>query len=236
MFTLSVFFEFLVSPIHVHFSRCLGCCLAVSLSRQAVAMLPTSRNHPPSPTSPCPISCPSAKRALVSLISRTTALKHRSHENFPGQTCHADQYARVPAAQRHTKPWPTASQSARRSLVYLPVIKVHIVVTLGTIPADYKEDSISANLLGTMFQTQSQPASECFSVSCLGATMCHYYCMSFCCRHLEFTFARFCPEANLIQTPCGRRKVWQTIFLEQACEECLAWFPEKYMRIRSRTA
>ncbi|KAK1657190.1 hypothetical protein BDP55DRAFT_699130 [Colletotrichum godetiae] len=65
-------------------------------------------------------------------------------------------------------------------------------------------------------------------------TMCQYYAHAFMCKHLSFTFARFCQPASLIQKPCAKRQVWQTIGLDDACEECLAWFPDQYPCWRPR--
>ncbi|OLN84453.1 hypothetical protein CCHL11_08228 [Colletotrichum chlorophyti] len=64
--------------------------------------------------------------------------------------------------------------------------------------------------------------------------MCQYYAHAFTCKHQSLTFARFCQPASLIQKPCGRRQVWQTICLDDACEECLTWFPDRYPSRRSR--
>lgn len=50
--------------------------------------------------------------------------------------------------------------------------------------------------------------------------MCKYYAHSFACKHTSFTFARFCRDANMIQTPCGARDVWTTIRMDEACGEC----------------
>ncbi|KAK2047805.1 hypothetical protein LY76DRAFT_585983 [Colletotrichum caudatum] len=64
--------------------------------------------------------------------------------------------------------------------------------------------------------------------------MCQYYAHAFTCKHLSFTFARFCQPASLIQKPCAKRQVWQTISLDDACEECLMWFPDRYPCPRMR--
>jgi hypothetical protein len=58
--------------------------------------------------------------------------------------------------------------------------------------------------------------------------MCQYYAHLFTCKHQTLTFARFCRQANLIQTPCPKREVWQTIKMDGGCEECAMWFPEKF--------
>ncbi|EFQ28054.1 uncharacterized protein GLRG_03198 [Colletotrichum graminicola M1.001] len=60
--------------------------------------------------------------------------------------------------------------------------------------------------------------------------MCQYYAHAFTCKHLSFTFARFCQPASLIQKPCAKRQVWQTISLDDACEDCLMWFPDRMLR------
>ena len=58
--------------------------------------------------------------------------------------------------------------------------------------------------------------------------MCQYYAHAFLCKHLTFTFARFCQPASLIQKPCGKRQIWQTIRMDEGCEECRLWFPDKF--------
>ncbi|KAH6649147.1 hypothetical protein BKA67DRAFT_662064 [Truncatella angustata] len=58
--------------------------------------------------------------------------------------------------------------------------------------------------------------------------MCKYYAHAFSCKHSSLTFARFCNPASFTQTPCGQQTIWHTIGLEEACEECQVWFPDKY--------
>ncbi|KAK1754695.1 hypothetical protein QBC47DRAFT_403106 [Echria macrotheca] len=53
--------------------------------------------------------------------------------------------------------------------------------------------------------------------------MCQYYAHAFLCKHTQYTFARFCRDANMIQTPCGDRAVWQTIQMHEACDDCKVW-------------
>ncbi|KAK4219440.1 hypothetical protein QBC37DRAFT_135869 [Rhypophila decipiens] len=60
--------------------------------------------------------------------------------------------------------------------------------------------------------------------------MCRYYAHSFVCKHVTFSFASFCHPASMIQTRCGERQIWQTIRMEEACEECKPWFAETHMR------
>ena len=58
--------------------------------------------------------------------------------------------------------------------------------------------------------------------------MCQYYAHDYACKHRTYTFARFCQPASLIQKPCRRRDVWQSIRMDEACDECLMWFPDKF--------
>ncbi|RYO88075.1 hypothetical protein DL766_007105 [Monosporascus sp. MC13-8B] len=58
--------------------------------------------------------------------------------------------------------------------------------------------------------------------------MCKYYAHAFSCKHMSFTFARYCNPASLIQTPCNKKQIWHTISLDEACDECNLWFPEQY--------
>ncbi|KAF2998403.1 hypothetical protein E8E14_004200 [Neopestalotiopsis sp. 37M] len=57
--------------------------------------------------------------------------------------------------------------------------------------------------------------------------MCKYYAHAFSCKHMSFTFARFCNPASFTQTPCDKRTIWHTIGLEEACDECQIWCPDK---------
>jgi hypothetical protein len=66
--------------------------------------------------------------------------------------------------------------------------------------------------------------------------MCQYYAHAFTCKHLSYTFARFCTPASLIQKPCGQRQVWHTIPPDDACDECITWFPDKFPLKRPRYA
>jgi len=56
------------------------------------------------------------------------------------------------------------------------------------------------------------------------SNMCKYYAHDFKCKHTSYSFARFCRDANLIQTPCADRDVWQTIRMDDPCEQCKPWF------------
>lgn len=57
--------------------------------------------------------------------------------------------------------------------------------------------------------------------------MCQYYAHAFACKHVHFTFARFCTTANFRQTPCDGRQIWHTIGLSAPCDECAMWFPDR---------
>ncbi|KAK4457774.1 hypothetical protein QBC42DRAFT_187732 [Cladorrhinum samala] len=50
--------------------------------------------------------------------------------------------------------------------------------------------------------------------------MCSYYAHAFSCNHVTFSFARFCDPSWLIQTRCGDRHIWQTISMDESCEDC----------------
>jgi hypothetical protein len=52
--------------------------------------------------------------------------------------------------------------------------------------------------------------------------MCHYYAHHYTCKHVTHVLAKYCPSANLVQTPCGKKDVWQSIRMEEECEECAA--------------
>ncbi|KAK4103900.1 hypothetical protein N658DRAFT_389051, partial [Parathielavia hyrcaniae] len=50
--------------------------------------------------------------------------------------------------------------------------------------------------------------------------MCRYYAHRHRCAHTSLSFAAFCGPASLIQNPCGERHIWQTIAVEDPCEDC----------------
>ncbi|KAK4645655.1 hypothetical protein QC762_203405 [Podospora pseudocomata] len=55
--------------------------------------------------------------------------------------------------------------------------------------------------------------------------MCKYYAHAFLCKHITFSFATFCDPASMIQTRCGERSIWQTIRMEEYCDDCKAYYP-----------
>jgi hypothetical protein len=52
--------------------------------------------------------------------------------------------------------------------------------------------------------------------------MCHYYAHQYTCKHVTHVLAKYCPSANLVQTPCGKKDVWQSIRMEEECDDCVA--------------
>ncbi len=50
--------------------------------------------------------------------------------------------------------------------------------------------------------------------------MCRYYKHIWTCGHVRYVFATFCLDAGLIQTPCGRREVWQSLLMGEDCGDC----------------
>ena len=50
--------------------------------------------------------------------------------------------------------------------------------------------------------------------------MCYWYKHDYSCKHVTYALGRYCPAANLIQTPCKKRNIWQTIRMGEECEDC----------------
>ncbi|KAG7288829.1 hypothetical protein NEMBOFW57_005188 [Staphylotrichum longicolle] len=50
--------------------------------------------------------------------------------------------------------------------------------------------------------------------------MCRYYAHQHACKHVSLSFAAFCDPASLIQNPCGQQHIWQTLAVEELCEDC----------------
>lgn len=63
--------------------------------------------------------------------------------------------------------------------------------------------------------------------------MCKYYAHSHPCGHVRTVFAAFCPQAALVQKPCGKGDIWATVKMEKECTHCYEE-PEPAMP-RSRT-
>jgi hypothetical protein len=50
--------------------------------------------------------------------------------------------------------------------------------------------------------------------------MCYWYKHEYSCKHVTYALGRYCRAANLIQTPCKKRNIWQAIRMGEDCEEC----------------
>lgn len=50
--------------------------------------------------------------------------------------------------------------------------------------------------------------------------MCHYYAHIYTCKHTTHALAKYCTTANLVQTPCKKKQIWQTIRMGEDCEDC----------------
>jgi hypothetical protein len=50
--------------------------------------------------------------------------------------------------------------------------------------------------------------------------MCHYYAHLYSCTHTHYALGKFCTAGNLLQTPCKKKNIWQTIRMGEACEDC----------------
>lgn len=51
-------------------------------------------------------------------------------------------------------------------------------------------------------------------------SMCYWYKHDYSCKHVTYALGRYCTAANLIQTPCKKRNIWQTIRMGEECEDC----------------
>ncbi|EME88887.1 uncharacterized protein MYCFIDRAFT_149462 [Pseudocercospora fijiensis CIRAD86] len=67
--------------------------------------------------------------------------------------------------------------------------------------------------------------------------MCKYYAHSHPCGHVKTVFAAFCPQAALVQKPCGRGDIWATVKMEKDCTHCYEVEPPAIPRsgLQSRT-
>lgn len=50
--------------------------------------------------------------------------------------------------------------------------------------------------------------------------MCYWYKHDYSCKHVTYALGRYCSAANLIQTPCKKKNIWQTIRMGEECEDC----------------
>ncbi|PMD28147.1 hypothetical protein NA56DRAFT_742310 [Hyaloscypha hepaticicola] len=51
-------------------------------------------------------------------------------------------------------------------------------------------------------------------------SMCYWYKHDYSCKHVTYALGRYCSAANLIQTPCKKKNIWQTIRMGEECEDC----------------
>ncbi|KAL1842697.1 hypothetical protein VTJ49DRAFT_4476 [Mycothermus thermophilus] len=52
--------------------------------------------------------------------------------------------------------------------------------------------------------------------------MCRYYAHQHKCTHTTLSFAAFCDPASMIQNPCAERQIWQTLDVDEPCDDCRA--------------
>jgi hypothetical protein len=50
--------------------------------------------------------------------------------------------------------------------------------------------------------------------------MCQWYSHEYTCKHKTYALGKYCEQGNLVQTPCKQKKIWQTIRMDELCEEC----------------
>lgn len=55
--------------------------------------------------------------------------------------------------------------------------------------------------------------------------MCHWYAHAYTCKHTTYALGKYCTPGNLVQTPCKKKSIWQTIRMGEECENCAV--PEK---------
>jgi hypothetical protein len=52
--------------------------------------------------------------------------------------------------------------------------------------------------------------------------MCHYYAHVYTCKHTTYALGKYCTPSSLVQNPCKKKSIWQTIRMAEECEECAA--------------
>jgi hypothetical protein len=50
--------------------------------------------------------------------------------------------------------------------------------------------------------------------------MCKFYAHIYTCKHTTHVLGKYCQQGILIQTPCAKRSIWQTLYMEEQCESC----------------
>ncbi|KAK4973245.1 hypothetical protein LTR28_011676 [Elasticomyces elasticus] len=64
-------------------------------------------------------------------------------------------------------------------------------------------------------------------------TMCKYYAHTHPCGHTKTVFAAYCPSGALVQRPCGRGEIWQTLRLEASCLACGAETEKPALKVKT---
>jgi hypothetical protein len=50
--------------------------------------------------------------------------------------------------------------------------------------------------------------------------MCYWYAHAYTCKHVTYALGKYCTNGGLVQTPCQKKSIWQTIRMGEDCEEC----------------
>jgi hypothetical protein len=50
--------------------------------------------------------------------------------------------------------------------------------------------------------------------------MCYWYSHIYSCKHTTYALGKYCSAAGLVQTPCKKKSIWQTIRMGEECEQC----------------
>ena len=50
--------------------------------------------------------------------------------------------------------------------------------------------------------------------------MCYWYAHLYTCKHTTYALGKYCQSGSLVQTPCRKKSIWQTIRMGEACEDC----------------
>lgn len=50
--------------------------------------------------------------------------------------------------------------------------------------------------------------------------MCHYYAHHYSCKHTTYALGKYCSSGGLVQTPCKKKNIWQSIRMGEECENC----------------
>jgi len=81
----------------------------------------------------------------------------------------------------------------------------------------------SRTLFNWAYREQTNPSSP-FPTSIFSSTnleMCYWYAHLFSCSHVSYALGKYCSSGGLVQTPCEKRDIWQTIRICEDCEACV---------------